>query len=401
MQNFRDTFQHIRTLPGAFWVVIGSTLMNQIGNMVIVFMVLYLNKSLNFSLTQASLAFATFSGTMFFSGLLGGGIIDKFGAPRMMIFSLMANSLSLFIFPFFNHLGAILLLCSLWGITFGIYRPASSTFISQLSSAGMHKITFSVYRLVLNLGMSIGPALGGYLANYSYSYIFYANGAANFIAAIILLTGLYSSPWFKQRPNQERQLEFNLSYFFQDRVLRLFMLGMIPVAMVFFQHESTLAVFINTDLHLPISFYGLLFTINTLIIVFLELALNIATINWPYRLNFMLGSACITIGFAGLYFASTQAHIILLTVFWTLGEMILFPSASSYIADIAPPAHRGSYMALYSSCSNIGMLLGPWGGALIMQHFGASILWLSCGFVGILALAAFYQLTEPQAELAT
>ncbi len=166
--------------------------------------------------------------------------------------------------------------------------------------------------------------------------------------------------------------------------------------MIFFQGESTLAVFLNRDLGFPLSFYGLLFTLNTLMIVFFELILNVATMNWPYRINFMLGSFFITAGFAGNMFATEKWHIILLSILWTLGEMVLFPSASSYIADIAPEKHRGSYMSIWTTCSNLGLFLGPWAGAFIMEKIGASGLWMACGMWGMLSVIMFWYTPEPK-----
>jgi MFS family permease len=170
---------------------------------------------------------------------------------------------------------------------------------------------------------------------------------------------------------------------------------MIPVFMIFFQHESTLPVYLKQDLGLPLSFYGWLFTVNTLLIVFLELALNVATLNWSYRVNFILGSLLITIGFMGIYFATSAWHIVLLTAIWTIGEMILFPASSSYIADIAPEERRGSYMALYGTCANLSMLMGPSLGALVMQQMGGHALWLACGICGAISIGVFSYLKEP------
>jgi MFS family permease len=290
---------------------------------------------------------------------------------------------------------AILGICTLWGITFGIYRPASQALISSLSTPGMHKITFSIFRLAQNLGMSIGPALGGYLAYYSFPALFFVNGTANLLACCILLLGLLRTSLLQPPSNKHYHAPINLKWLQHDIGLRMFMLGMIPVSMVFFQHESTLAVFLKTDLHLPLSFYGWLFTINTLLIVSLELVLNVLMLNWPYRANFIIGSALITAGFAGLSFAAQAWHVIALTVLWTFGEMILYPSATSYIADIAPAEHRGSYMSLYSTASNIGLFLGPWAGASLMGQMGAHGLWLACGLWGLLSIVIFYFTREP------
>lgn len=395
MRLFTDAFLHIRNFSLSFWVVILATLMNQIGNMAVVFLVLYLTQALHFSLTQASFAFAIFSASMFLSGLFGGNFVDKVGAARMIALSLLANGTVLLIFPFLHTYHIILLACSIWGFVFGLYRPASQTLVSHLSASGIHKLSFSLYRLALNLGMSIGPAVGGYLATHSFAWIFPANALANLLASMIIVLGFARSMWFKHYPVFTQKPMLSIKWFKEDTALQLFVLGMVPIAMVFYQHQSTLAVFLHQDLAFPTSFYGLLFTLNTLIIVFLELPLNIATFNWSYRTNFILGSLFIGAGFGGLFFATTARDVILLTIVWTFGEMILYPSASSYIADIAPLAHRGRYMSLYSTCSNLGLLLGPWAGANIMQVYGAKGLWFACGIWALCSMAAFYFLREP------
>jgi len=392
MNSFILHYSRIRSFPIAFWIVIAATFINQIGNMAIVFLILYLNDHLQFSLAHASFAFVTFSTGMLISGIVGGSLVDKFGAARMMTLSLFANGTVFVFFPIAHAYFNILFLCMLVGLAYGLYRPASQTFVSQLSVPGMYKLTFSVYRLVINLGMSIGPALGGYLAYYSFTSIFFVNGIANLIASAILFAGLFRSSWFKRRPTQPIVIGFK--WLLHDAALRLFVMGMIPIFMIFFQHESTLAIFLHRNLHFPMYFYGLLFSLNTLLIVFFELPLNVATMNWPYRLNLTLGSFFITAGFAGLYFATEQWHVILLAIIWTLGEMILYPAATSYIAEIAPESRRGSYMSMYSTCTNVGMLLGPWGGAIIMEKFGASSLWVLCGWWGLIAIVILCSLSQ-------
>ena len=395
MNIYREMKTHIRNFPAAFWVVIGATLINQAGNMALVFLVLYLHQALHFSLALSSFSFAVNSIGMLVSGLIGGTIIDRTGAARLIPISLFANGLGLMIFPFLHHYPSILLLCFFWGFCFGLFRPASQTFVSQLSTPGIHKITFSIYRLAINLGMSVGPAIGGYLAYHSFSAIFFANGTANLLAATVFLFGLSRTHSFQpMQKNLARKIELSVKWIKHDAALRIFVLGMLPVGIIFFQHESTLAIFLNRDLHFPLSFYGLLFTINTLMIVFFELALNVATMHWTYRTHFFLGTFFITLGFAGLLFASQEWHVVLLTISWTLGEMIFFPSASSYIAEIAPESLRGSYMSVFATCSNLGMLLGPWGGALVMQQWGAHGLWLACGLMGIIGMLIFYSLKE-------
>lgn len=399
MNRFYQALTHIRDFSPVFWVTIAATLLNQAGNMAFVFLIIYLTDYLHFTLTQASFAFMAFSCSVLLTGLIGGSLIDKFGAVRSMVTSLFVNGTILFFFPLLHNYAAVLFMCLLWGFSYSLYRPASQTLVTQLSTPGMHKITFSVFRLAVNLGMSIGPALGGYLAEHSFIGIFIVNSFANLLAACVLMIGLMYRNKFESDKTPERKLELNLHWLVKDRALRLFILAMIPLCMVFFQHESTLVVFLSSNLHLPLSFYGWLFTLNTLLIVFFELPLNMFSLHWTYRTNFILGSLFITLGFFGLAAATQAWQVILLVISWTLGEMLLFPSATSYIADIAPETDRGSYMSVFYTCSNIGMFLGPWAGAIIFQHLGPTNLWLLCGLWGMISVLLFSFQRQPKASI--
>lgn len=395
LKRYQTVFLEIKAFPSVFWLVISATLVNQIGNMAFLFLVLYTTQYLKFSLIQGSFVFASFSGSMLFSSLFGGTLIDDLGVGRVMISSLIVNGLALLFFSFIHNFILCILLCLIWGGASGLYRPACQTLISHLSPTHLYKVIFSIYRLSLNLGMSIGPAVGGYLAMHSFISIFMVNGIANLLASIILIIGLFGSDLLKFKESTQTKKISAFKYLKYDPVLRLFVFGMIPILMVFFQHQSTLSLFIHHNLNLPLSFYGLIFTVNTVIIVLFELILTISIINLPYRFNFTLGSFLIIVGFAGTYFATLGWHIILLVVAWTLGEMILLPSASSYVAEIAPKSKLGIYMSMYSTCSNLSMFLGPWSGAMIMQQFGSKFLWIACGLWGMISILIFTKLKEP------
>jgi MFS family permease len=389
MNLYREAFLNIKKFPSQFWIVITATLINQIGNMAFVFLVLYATEHLGLTVSQGAVAFAVVSGSMLLSGVLSGNLIDYFVATRLVIGAVFMNGIVLLFIPLIQNYHLLILMCVAWGTFYGVYRPASQTLVSYMTVDGLHKITFSIYRLVVNLGMSIGPAIGGHLAAHSFPAVFISNGIANIIAGTILILGLSGSLWLMHRPALEQKKIFSIKWIKYDSALRWFLIGMVPVSMVFYQHTSTLSVFLKQNLHLSASFYGWLFTLNTLMIVFLELALNVATINWPYRVNFIMGTALISAGFAGMYFAKSMNHIIILTIIWTIGEMILYPSASSYIAEIAPTERRGSYMSLFNGSTTLGLLMGPWTGAIIMEQFGAHSLWMACGIWGLFSIGVF------------
>ena len=60
---------------------------------------------------------------------------------------------------------------------------------------------------------------------------------------------------------------------------------------------------------------------------------------------------------------------------WTVGEMLLFPGSSAYVADLAPPDRRGDYMGLYSMTFGVCFAIGPWLGTVLYERYGGDVLW--------------------------
>ncbi len=392
MTLFRQTYSHLKSFPRDLWILWTATFLNQLGFIVFPFLLLYLTQHLGFSLARSSFVYVAFGFTLMISSFIAGNIIDRIGPEKVLLTALAGNSIVMFIFPAIHHYIAILIMSMIWGATFGIYRPASQTLTSFLSPPGEQKITFSVMRLSSNLGMSMGPLLGGFLVAKSFSSIFIVNGTSNLIATIIILLGLKSA--LRKNPRVSTKLTFvqTASFLKQDKILRIFLLGLLPVTMVFFQHEASLAIFLTQKLHFSYHFYGFLFTINTLMIVFFEILLNVATREWSSRTSFIIGSILISLGFMGFAWATQAWQVIILAVIWTLGEMILFPASSAFVADIAAEKNRGAYMGLFSMNGNAALLFGLWGGSFLMSYLGTETLWIICGFWGLLSLLFFMKL---------
>jgi len=149
-------------------------------------------------------------------------------------------------------------------------------------------------------------------------------------------------------------------------------------------------VWMVEDLGMPTQNFGLLFTINTILIVFLEVRLNGLTAHWSPARALSIGSALCTLGFGALAFVTSYWGVVATVVIWTFGEMILFPSTAAYVSELAPPARRGEYMGFYSMTFGIGFTLGPWAGLNVLEAAGARALWLACfgaGAVSTLLLA--------------
>lgn len=86
------------------------------------------------------------------------------------------------------------------------FRPANMTAVAFHSKPENYTRSVSLNRLAINLGFSVGPAIGGILATISYHYIFIVNGITCISAAFIIYFSLKNK---RKSPPQKLWLYLN------------------------------------------------------------------------------------------------------------------------------------------------------------------------------------------------
>lgn len=370
-----NAWRELARLPRRLWVLAAASLINRAGTMALPFLPLYLTRSLNFSAGQAGAVIALYGAVSFVVAPLSGRFCDRWGTHRLMVASMAGSGLVMLAFPRARSLLEVGAMTALLALATEAFRPAAMTAVAETAAPETRKQAYALHRLALNLGMSVGPAIGGFLAAVSFSALWIVDGLSSLLAAAVLALAAFG-PAPRTAPAETPPSARGLS----DPRLRYCLLAFVPVAVVFFQHESSLAIFLVRDLGLSEAFYGLQFTLNTLLIVALEVPLNHATAHWPARRSLALGASLFAVGFGLLAFASTAWHVSATTIVWTFGEMILLPAMSAYVSDIAPARRRGEYMGLYTMSFSLAFMIGPWAGLFALQRWGPTALW-GCVFL--------------------
>ena len=373
-------------LPREVWVLSSATLVNKAGSMVLAFLVLYLTRSLGFSVRTAANVLFLYGAGALVAAPVSGFLCDRWGPIRIMRGSLLFSGILRPVFPLAKSLPLVVLLTLALSILSEAFAREPHHF-RRPRPAGAAQGRVRGDRLAINLGMSVGPAAGGFLATLSFRLLFLVNGVTSLAAGAILAAA--SFPRHRHGADIE-ELESAVSPLahpprgYRDTRLILFLAGVLPVAMVLFQHIAGMSVFLVRDLHIPAAAYGLLFTLNCLLIVPLEVPLNIATSHWPHRRTLALGALLFGVGFGALAFAWNFWSAAVTVVIWTFGEMFFFPGMAAYLTDIAPARRRGEYMGLSQMVMGLAFMLGPWAGMLVLDRFGAKTLWTapSCSVSG-------------------
>lgn len=375
-------------LPREVWILAGATLLNRMGTMALPFLALYLTRSLAFSPARAGEAMLVYGAGSLLAAPLGGHLSDRIGPVKVMRGALLLAGLFMGAIPFARSWPLILALVALWSLSAEGFRPASLAILTDLAPLDRRKAVFSLNRLAINLGMSIGPLVGGLLARHSFHALFWVDAGTALASALVLAAFVPAeiAPPGSHPPSHPFTA-------LKDQRLVLFLMATIPVMVVFLQHASAMPVFLVNHLGFSPAFYGGLFSLNTGLILLLEVRLNLATAHWPSRATLACGALCCALGFGALAFVHSPLGIGLTVVVWTVGEMTLMPAMGDHVAHLAPPDRRGAYMGLYAMAIGAAFLVGPWLGLVVLGRAGGTALWLFMGVLGALSAAGFWRWT--------
>jgi MFS family permease len=269
--------------------------------------------------------------------------------------------------------------------------------ITEIVAPPQRRMAFALNRLAINAGMSIGPVIGGFLTLIDYHYLFYANAVASIMAGIYFSSVKWSS---LAGTEKENTMEGNISKIkfaiLSDKTFLFFLFAVIPANLVFFQHLGALPLYIVSDLGYTTAAFGLLGSINTVLIIIAEVPLN----NWmndtPYKKSLIIGALLAGIGFGGFAIATTTIPLVIAIIVFTFGEMIFFPITAAYTSEIAPEDRRGEYMGYYQMTFSFAFSAGPWLGTVVYENYGSVILWSGAFVFGLItAVLMFFVKSNP------
>jgi predicted MFS family arabinose efflux permease len=386
-----NPWRDLAGLPRALWAVALATLVNRAGTMVLPFLALHLTRNLGLTPARAGQVLAAYGLSALASSPFVGLLGDRFGPLRVSRASLAGSAALMFALPRARDAATVTALLVALAAVAEAMRPATLALVGSIAGPADRRRAFALNRLAVNLGMSVGPAVGGVLADASFGALFAVDGATSLLAALALgLVDPAAGAAARAGPRAPGARPAGPA--FRDRRLVALLAALLPVSAVFFQHQGTMALYVVRDLGLSTSFYGALFTLNTALVVLGEVRLNAATARWPVARALAAGALLATLGFAGLALCTGPRSVAATVVVWTLGEMILFPTSSARVAELAPDERRGEYMGYYSMAFGLSFTAGPWLGSFVYERWGGRALWWLCLPAGLVSVALLARL---------
>ncbi len=399
MLRAMNPWRSMRDLPKDLWFLGFALMVNRAGTMALPFLALFLARDRGLSSDMVGVILGTYGVGSLIGAPLGGSFSDRYGAPRVTIYSLFLSGFAWLAFPAADSVTAVLVAAFSAGLITESFRPASFAWIMQLAPKDKRKQAFAYARLMVNLGMSIGPPMGGLLAERWFDGIFYIDSLTCWIGAALVLVLARRTATDRDDESDEKgeaKTGAATKMALADPALLVPLAANLLCGLVFFQLDSTLPIHMVQSLGMTESDYGFLFIINTAMIIFLELALTDAVAKWSNHTTMALASLLVAIGFGACAWADSWLTLAFTVVVWTFGEMLLFPTVAAHISEIAPPGREGSYMGWLTATFGLAFTLAPGAGLWLLDTHGSRTLWLSVLAVGILSSVVFFFTRIPE-----
>lgn len=379
-------------LSRSTWWLSLIMVINRSGTMVVPFMTMYLTQHLNVSISKAGFVMSLFGLGAIAGALIGGRVTDKLGHYYVQIVTLIGGGIMFIILGQMHSYLAICICTFFLAMVNEAFRPANSVAVAHYSKDENRTRSYSLNRLAINLGWAVGGALGGFIASYNYTLLFWVDGTTNICAAFLLYLVLAPSRNnnTEKKPSPKEEGEKNSAY--RDITYLIFTGMVFLFAMCFFQLFTTIPVFFKEEFHLSVFFIGITMALNGLIITFFEMIIIFKLEGRRPHLHFISAGVLLAgISFVILNIPITNYALLALVsmLLVSIGEIVCMPFMNSYWIARTASYNRGQYAALYTVAWASAQAVGALIGSVIAENLGYNFLWNTIGITCAL-LAFFY-----------
>jgi predicted MFS family arabinose efflux permease len=376
------------------WVVTVIQFFTVIGfSICMPFLSLYLYQDRGLSMTMVGLILLAGGLCSAICQAFGGALSDRFGRRPIL---LTATLVSIFLYSGLAVLIGIS--APVWAIAI-VYiagrsmlittRPVISAMVADFTSKEKLTEAYGVLRIGANIGWAAGPAIGGYLATFlPYAWLFGVPALTCGIVSLIVCFFVHESSYGVSKRVGFRSMLPTAD----DRAFMVFVGLSLLMFVVMGQMASTLSIFAVDRVGFSTAQYGLLLTLNGLIVIFFQYPMTLALRRLAKFRALILGSLLYAFGYLSLGWITQFGWALGAMAIITAGEIIHAPVTLAVIGELSPQDQRGRYMGLFGLSETIGIAMGPLLGGILLDAFPFELrlVWAPIALIALLAAMGYY-----------
>lgn len=354
------------------------------------FQMIYITEKLNVELAVVTMLVPFQSLAGITASFIAGPIIDRTGRKGVMALSLILNGLTFVLLSQAVTLWQFGILLAMIGTFNPLYRSASDAMMADLVPPKDRVDAYSLLRMSNNLGVAIGPAVGGFIATRSYTLAFLL-AATGMVIYGLMITFLARETLPAKTSGLPQPAHATHGYgpVFKDSHFLFFTLAFTLTSICATLIWVLMGYYAKNNFQIPESQYGWIATTNALMVVFFQVWVTNRVKRFRPLRVITTGAVFYTVGAGSVALATGFWGFWASMVVMTIGELIFMPTSTTYAANQAPADMRGRYMSLFGLSWNVASGIGTPFGGFLNQRFGPQSIWYGGGFIGMVSVAGF------------
>ncbi|MEH7074691.1 MDR family MFS transporter [Neobacillus drentensis] len=362
-------------MPRALWLLIIGMVVNVTGSSFLwPLNTIYIHDYLGKSLSIAGIVLMLNSGASVIGNLYGGSLFDKMGGYKSIILGISITLAALIGLTLWHGWPEYIVFQIIIGFGTGIIFPSMYAMAGSVWKEGGRKAFNAIY-VAQNFGVALGASLGGIVAAYSFQLIFLAN---TIMYIFFILIAVFGYKGIMVESGKQSTTDSNVPIAKNRKNLYALLIlctGYLLCWVAYVQWQTTIASY-TQEIHITLTQYSLLWSINGALIVVGQPLLNIVLkrLSASLKLQMIIGIAIFIVSFivAGksIAFSGFLVGMIILTI----GEMFIWPAVPTVAFTLAPKGREGFYQGIVNSTATGGRMLGPLMGGMIVDMYNMSAL---------------------------
>lgn len=373
-------------LPKAVWFLIIGMFINTMGNSFLwPLHTIYMHEHLGQTLTMAGIVLMINAGTGVIGNLLGGYLFDRIGGYKSIMFGIILSMVSLVLLTFWHGWPEYIWFVAILGFSGGIIFPSMYALVGSVWPEGGRKAFNAIY-LSQNLGVALGPAVAGLVADHNINNIFLAN-LLTYVLFLVVAGVYYRKMGLAPNINasvlkSSKKIKQKAPFY----ALLIVTIGYMFTWVAYVQWTSTISTHV-LDLGITLKQYSLLWTINGGLILAAQPLIKpiINRLEHKIKTQMILGIAIFMASFVVVSYAENYTMFIVAMVILTLGEVFIWPAVPTLAGQLAPKGREGFYQGIVNSMATIGRMIGPLAGGILVDVYGIQAMFFV--FTLLIALA--------------
>lgn len=372
-------------MPKKLWLLLIGMVINVTGSSFLwPLNAIYIHDVLGKSMTMAGIVLMLNSAAGVVGNLLGGFLFDRVGGYRAIIIGLLTSVASAIGLVWNSDWPFYVIFLITIGFGSGMIFPSMYAMAGSVWPDGGRK-PFNAMYVAQNIGVAVGAALGGIVANISFQLTFVANAAMFVIFLILAALTYHQINVANVKPSGTSKVSG-----IQDKspftALLILCSGYLMTWIAYVQWQANIGPHTQT-LGVSLNQYSLLWTINGALIVFAQPLIStvVKYVAKTLKSQIILGSMIFIVSFFVVSNATQFSGFVVAMVILTIGEMLVWPAVPTIANDLAPKGREGFYQGVVNSAATGGRMLGPVIGGVMVDMYNINALYVL--LIGVLAVS--------------